>query len=210
MTRSKIQRMKFFIFLLIFLLGQIAACSGSFRERSTGRELSADKSVISRDDSKLIKGKSAQNDGVPSSLSSSSGTKKSSDNEKKGVGTDDKSLTNITSKSSVEVSNGTIQTTTVAPKEHTAEGHLASLNSGALLRGFCVFAGLGILVMAYMVFRRSRLSKPRAQMVRKYGILAHRQDVEMRPLPLEDEDDEDTTVFDASNVLSKNAQHQNL
>lgn len=47
-------------------------------------------------------------------------------------------------------------------------------------------------------------------MVRKYGILAHRQDVEMRPLPLDEEDDEDTTVFDASNVLTNNVQHQNL
>lgn len=47
-------------------------------------------------------------------------------------------------------------------------------------------------------------------MIRKYGILAHRQDVEMRPLPLEEEDDEDTTVFDASNVLTNNAQHQTL
>lgn len=45
-------------------------------------------------------------------------------------------------------------------------------------------------------------------MVRKYGVLTHRQDVEMRPLPLDEEDDEDTTVFDASNVLPNNAQHQ--
>lgn len=47
-------------------------------------------------------------------------------------------------------------------------------------------------------------------MVRKYGVLAHRQDVEMRPLPLDEEDDEDTTVFDASNVLTNNVPHQNL
>jgi hypothetical protein len=53
-----------------------------------------------------------------------------------------------------------------------------------------------------------RLSKTRAQLVRKYGVLAHRQDVEMRPLPLEEEDDEDTTVFDASSVVTTNVQHQ--
>lgn len=47
-------------------------------------------------------------------------------------------------------------------------------------------------------------------MVRKYGVLTHRQDVEMRPLPLSEEDDEDTTVFDASNVMTNNVQHQNL
>jgi len=33
MTRSKIQKMKFFIFLLIFLLAQIAVCDGNFREK---------------------------------------------------------------------------------------------------------------------------------------------------------------------------------
>lgn len=33
MTRSKIQKMKFFIFLLTFLLAQTAVCDGSFREK---------------------------------------------------------------------------------------------------------------------------------------------------------------------------------
>ena len=42
-------------------------------------------------------------------------------------------------------------------------------------------------------------------MIRKYGVLTHRQDVEMRPLPLDEEDDDDTTVFDASNVSTHNA-----
>lgn len=60
-----------------------------------------------------------------------------------------------------------------------------------------------------MSFLFDRLSKTRAQLVRKYGVLTHRQDVEMRPLPLEEEDDEDTTVFDASNVVTSNVQHQN-
>lgn len=208
MTRSKIQRMKYFIFLSIFLLGQIAACSGSFRERRTGREPSLVKSVTNDDVSSLVKEKSVQHDAAVVPLPST--TKKVNDDGKKQLNAVEKPVTNITSKLSTEVTNGSVQTTTVTSKEHTTEGHLASLNSGALLRGFCVFVGLGILAMAYMVFRRSRLSKPRAQMVRKYGVLAHRQDVEMRPLPLEEEDDEDTTVFDASNVLSNNAQHHNL
>lgn len=33
MTRSKIQKMKFFVFLLIFLLAQTAICDGNFREK---------------------------------------------------------------------------------------------------------------------------------------------------------------------------------
>ena len=61
----------------------------------------------------------------------------------------------------------------------------------------------------FVSFLCGRLSKTRAQLVRKYGVLTHRQDVEMRPLPLEEEDDEDTTVFDASNVVTSNVQHQN-
>ncbi|KAL2735213.1 membrane protein FAM174-like [Vespula squamosa] len=209
MTRFKIQRMKFFIFLSIFLLGQIAVCSGTFRERSVGREVSLTKSVINGEVLSSSIEKKQYNEAPSSSLpsSSSSLTKVIDDGN---MGGNEKPPTNITSKSFVEVSNGTIQTTTLTSKEHITEGHLTSLNSGALLRGFCVFIGLSILVMAYIVFRSFRFSRTRAQMIRKYGILAHRQDVEMRPLPLEEEDDEDTTVFDASNVLTNNVQHQNL
>lgn len=36
-------------------------------------------------------------------------------------------------------------------------------------------------------------------MIRKYGVLTHRQDVEMRPLPLDEDEDDDTTIFDARN-----------
>ena len=38
MTRSKIQRIKFFVFLLIFLLFQIATCDGNFREKYQVKE----------------------------------------------------------------------------------------------------------------------------------------------------------------------------
>ncbi|XP_046744828.1 uncharacterized protein LOC124410470 [Diprion similis] len=75
-----------------------------------------------------------------------------------------------------------------------------SVNTGALWRGISVFMGLSVLVIAYIVLRCVRLNKNRTQMVRKYGVLAHRQDVEMRPLPLDDEDEDDTTVFDASEI----------
>lgn len=37
----------------------------------------------------------------------------------------------------------------------SSEGH-ASFNTGALIRGFLVFVGLSILVMAYIVFRSFR------------------------------------------------------
>lgn len=45
-------------------------------------------------------------------------------------------------------------------------------------------------------------------MVRKYGVLAHRQDVEMRPLPLDEDDEDDTTIFDASNISVHGLQSQ--
>ncbi|PBC33567.1 hypothetical protein APICC_00902 [Apis cerana cerana] len=131
-----------------------------------------------------------------------------------------RTVDNITSKQTDD--NKTAHATETR-KEHVGEGHATSLNAGALKRGFYVFVGLSVLVLAYIVFRSFRyltvlkltihvlkLNKTRAQMVRKYGVLAHRQDVEMRPLPLDEEDDEDTTVFDASNVLTNNVQHQNL
>lgn len=40
-------------------------------------------------------------------------------------------------------------------------------------------------------------------MVRKYGILANKQDIEMRPLPLDEEDDDDNIVFDASGLAKE-------
>lgn len=53
MTRSKIQKMKFFIFLMIFLLAQTAVCDGSFRERrETGDDAQPSKRqpVVASDD----------------------------------------------------------------------------------------------------------------------------------------------------------------
>ncbi|CAK9797628.1 hypothetical protein ANTQUA_LOCUS1269 [Anthophora quadrimaculata] len=200
MTRSKIQMIKFFIFLLIFLLEQSAVCNGSFRiNRSVPESTLVDKTV-----NETAKKVNAHNslDGQKTQQQStvlSGGTTT--------IVEGNKTVDNITSKQ-IDA-NKTTHNNEIS-KEHVGEGHATSLNAGALKRGFYVFVGLSVLVMAYIVFRSFRLSKTRAQMVRKYGILAHRQDVEMRPLPLDEEDDEDTTVFDASNVLTNNVQHQNL
>ncbi|XP_012285038.1 membrane protein FAM174A [Orussus abietinus] len=131
------------------------------------------------------------------------------DEEKRPHGANDKHVTsnhNLTSAG--EINNDTSSKTIVPPAQPGA-GHATSLNPGALWRGFYVFLGLSVLVMSYIIFRSFRITKSRAQMVRKYGVLAHRQDVEMRPLPLDEEDDDDTTVFDASNVSPRMAQHQN-
>ncbi|XP_012229630.1 membrane protein FAM174B [Linepithema humile] len=194
MTRSKIQKMKFFVFLLIFLLAQTAVCNGSFREKKDASTI--DKKIVPAANEN--KGTNEQVDkpgpGPPDA-------KKPAVENK----THDNLTSSKSSSSSPNIENKTVHT---ADSEQPSDGH-ATFNTGALVRGFLVFVGLSILVMAYIVFRSFRLSKTRAQLVRKYGVLTHRQDVEMRPLPLEEEDDEDTTVFDASNVVTSNVQHQN-
>ncbi|EFN66533.1 hypothetical protein EAG_11027 [Camponotus floridanus] len=189
MTRSKIQKMKFFVFLLIFLLAQTAICDGSFREK---RDVDKENKV-NKETSKNLDARIQQ-----SATGSSSEAKKPATDG-------NKTHDNITSKPSPDIN---ANKTHIADNETSSEDH-ATFNAGALVRGFLVFVGLSILVMAYIVFRSFRLSKTRAQLVRKYGVLTHRQDVEMRPLPLEEEDDEDTTVFDASNVVTNSIQHQN-
>ncbi|KZC04968.1 PREDICTED: uncharacterized protein LOC107193299 [Dufourea novaeangliae] len=200
MTRSKIHMIKFFLFLLIFLLAQSAECDGNFRiNRDVPESTSIGKSV--NDTGKNV------NTHTPSN-----GQKKVQPNVVLPVGTttipeNTKTLSGITSKSSTDIKT---VNATKPRKEHEEVRHVTTLNTGTLKRGLYVFVGLSVIVMVYIMFRSLRLSKTRAQMVRKYGILANRQDVEMRPLPLDEEDDEDTTVFDASNVLSNNAQHQNL
>ncbi|XP_072762400.1 uncharacterized protein [Anoplolepis gracilipes] len=198
MTRSKIQKIKFFMFLLIFLLAQTAICDGSFRER---RDATAeDKKTVP-----LVKEKTDKKVVDESSARVQQNTAGSFSDVKRPTTDGNKTHDNITSKPSPDV---TANKTHIADNEQFSEEH-ATFNAGALVRGFLVFFGLSILVMAYFVFRSFRLSKTRAQLVRKYGVLTHRQDVEMRPLPLEEEDDEDTTVFDASNVVTTNIQHQN-
>ena len=202
MTRLKIRMIKYFLFLLIFLLAQSAVCNGSFR--------------ISRDVPELTRIRKSVNGTAKDVVAAHSPLDGRKNQPQNAVSLGDttathegnKTAADITSKSSVDV-NKTVHTTEPR-KEHTTEGHVTALTAGALKRGLYVFIGLSVIVMAYIVFRSFRLSKTRAQMVRKYGVLAHRQDVEMRPLPLDEEDDEDTTVFDASNVLANNVQHQNL
>ncbi|XP_014479499.1 PREDICTED: membrane protein FAM174 [Dinoponera quadriceps] len=188
MTRSKIQKMKFFLLILLLAQSAVSEEVVSLRER---RDATA--TVESKGKDKV--------DGQPAPSPGKNGQQAP---VKTRPPVDTSNKTHITLKPP-DVANKTAH---AADDEHPNEGH-TTFNTGALVRGFLVFVGLSILVMAYIVFRSFRLSKTRAQMVRKYGVLTHRQDVEMRPLPLEEEDDEDTTVFDASNVLTNNVQHQN-
>ncbi|CAL7944210.1 unnamed protein product [Xylocopa violacea] len=199
MTRSKIQMIKVFVFLLIFLLEQSAVCNGSSRiNRVVPNATSVDKSIETAKNFNAHVSTNGQKIQPQNAVLRDDPTT---------IHEGNKTENNITSKQ-LDVNKTT--DTAETRRKHVGEGHTTSLNAGALKRGFYVFVGLSVLVMAYTAFRSFRFSKTRAQMVRKYGVLAHRQDVEMRPLPLDEEDDEDTTVFDASNVLTNSVQHQNL
>ncbi|KAL6263304.1 hypothetical protein P5V15_006102 [Pogonomyrmex californicus] len=210
MTRSKIQKLKFFIFLLIFLLAQTAVCDGSFREKRDAPPPPPPPPLPDGDGKAVVpvnEDAGANEKPIGDKDGQRNAAAPSADAKKPAVD-GNRTHESITSKplSPDTAANKTAHTP--GTSNESSENH-TSFNTGALVRGFLVFVGLSILVMAYIVFRSFRLSKTRAQLVRKYGVLTHRQDVEMRPLPLEEEDDEDTTVFDASNVVTVNAQHQN-
>uniref|UniRef100_A0A1B6EK71 Uncharacterized protein n=1 Tax=Cuerna arida TaxID=1464854 RepID=A0A1B6EK71_9HEMI len=70
------------------------------------------------------------------------------------------------------------------------------LDPNAFTTGFYIFAGLSSLIIVYFIFKAIRLRR-RNYKVRRYGVIASREDVEMTPLENED-DDEDSTVFDIS------------
>lgn len=69
------------------------------------------------------------------------------------------------------------------------------LNPEALMRGFYVFVGLSIIVMAYIAWKSFG---KRPTTIHRYGVVGHRDDLEMAPLDSDDGDDDDTTHFDIS------------
>ncbi|XP_044740382.1 uncharacterized protein LOC123301615 [Chrysoperla carnea] len=75
-----------------------------------------------------------------------------------------------------------------------------SLTADTFIRGFYVFMGFGIIVLVYMGIKTIRVNQPPTPdtTVRKYGIKAKRGDLEMLPLPLA-EDEDDDTLFDVGN-----------
>ncbi|XP_034246812.1 membrane protein FAM174A-like [Thrips palmi] len=70
------------------------------------------------------------------------------------------------------------------------------LNPEALMRGFYVFVGLSIIVMAYIAWKSFG---KRPTQIHRYGVVGNRDDLEMAPLDSDDGDDDDTTHFDISN-----------
>lgn len=96
MTRSKIQKMKFFIFLLIFLLAQTVVCNGSFREKKIALAIEDKKTVAAADENKETNEQADKPGPEPVDA-------------KKPV-VEDKTHDNITSKSSSSNENKTVHT----------------------------------------------------------------------------------------------------
>ncbi|KAK9876158.1 hypothetical protein WA026_011274 [Henosepilachna vigintioctopunctata] len=70
--------------------------------------------------------------------------------------------------------------------------------SGLLTKGMMLLLIVSlffIMFVAYKTYRR----KSRYARIKKYGVRLTRGNVEMRPLPL-DNDDEDETIFDLKNI----------
>ncbi|GLH16533.1 Uncharacterized protein GBIM_20785 [Gryllus bimaculatus] len=123
---------------------------------------------------------------------------------------------NSTSNVEIAVSNGSLivvvnntgeptETKTEEKPKSTENGPLNGLFSrtptGAALRGLYVFVGLSAVVMLYIAVKLIRLRRKKMR-IRKYGLIANADDVEMTPLGADD-DDEDTTLFDAHNHIGR-------
>lgn len=70
--------------------------------------------------------------------------------------------------------------------------------NGVVLRAFYVIVGVMMIILVYFVVRIVR-SRYRRSKTRRYGIIAtHSAELEMQPLDRADDEEEETTLFEAS------------
>ncbi|XP_037289879.2 uncharacterized protein LOC119184672 [Rhipicephalus microplus] len=70
--------------------------------------------------------------------------------------------------------------------------------NGVVLRAFYVIVGVMMIILVYFVVRMVR-SRYRRSKTRKYGIIASRSaELEMQPLDRGDDEEEETTLFEAN------------
>lgn len=113
---------------------------------------------------------------------------------------DDKIPHLIVHKETVKLDTNTTNSTKPPSKGNVkvTENDSPQIESGTVIRGVLVFVGISMIFILYLgckTYRKRNLNV----IVRKYGVRTRRSDVEMRPLPLDD-DDEDETVFDVGNL----------
>ncbi|XP_057659642.1 uncharacterized protein LOC130895966 [Diorhabda carinulata] len=77
------------------------------------------------------------------------------------------------------------------------ESNNSDVESGAVIRGILVFVGIGLIFIVYIACKTYRRNK--MPIIKKYGVRGRKSDVEMKPLPLDDDED-DETVFDLGNL----------
>lgn len=89
-------------------------------------------------------------------------------------------------------------------QNETSKFSLANLNigmkqaNGVVLRAFYVIVGIMLIILVYFVVRIAR-SRYRRSKTRRYGIIATRAaELEMQPLDRLDDDEEETTLFEAN------------
>lgn len=70
--------------------------------------------------------------------------------------------------------------------------------NGVVLRAFYVIVGVMMIILVYFVVRIVR-SRYRRSKTRRYGIIAsHSAELEMQPLDRADDEEEETTLFEAN------------
>ncbi|KAH7955499.1 membrane protein FAM174B [Rhipicephalus sanguineus] len=70
--------------------------------------------------------------------------------------------------------------------------------NGVVLRAFYVIVGVMMIILVYFVVRMVR-SRYRRSKTRRYGIIASRSaELEMQPLDRADDEEEETTLFEAN------------
>nr|CAI5840436.1 unnamed protein product [Callosobruchus analis] len=79
------------------------------------------------------------------------------------------------------------------------EAHPAESESNTLTKGVIVVVTMTMIFFIYLAIRVFRAPRGPNVIVKKYGVRTRRCDVEMEPLPLDDEEDE--TVFELGNFI---------
>ncbi|XP_018576938.1 uncharacterized protein LOC108915403 [Anoplophora glabripennis] len=110
----------------------------------------------------------------------------------------------VDDKKTKNVSNNTVTTPNVLVNNANIKtGANAEIESGAVMRGIFVFVGITMICIMYIGFKTYfRKGNKKSPLIKKYGVKTRRSDIEMEPLPL-DEDEEDETVFDLGNVTNR-------
>lgn len=119
------------------------------------------------------------------------------ENKQPAVNKEDKNTETAVNKHEESKKNSEVTVNDSTPDGNIKKVHGSNEHPGAMLRGFYVFLGLSIIIIIYFIIKAFRLrpGAPAPTTVRKYGVVGRRSDMEMLPLPLAEEEDDDT-LFD--------------